>query len=46
MMFSFEEFESTNETLHLLRSPENAAMLLQSIRDADAGALIEHDIDE
>ena len=33
------------ETLHLLRSPANAKRLRASIRKADAGKLIERDID-
>jgi antitoxin YefM len=32
------------ETLHLLRSPANAARLLRSIEEADAGALRERDL--
>lgn len=32
-----EEFESWQETVHLLRSPANAARLLRSIRSAEAG---------
>jgi antitoxin YefM len=46
VMLSLEEFESIEETLHLLRSPANAARLLQSIEDADAGRLVEHNISE
>lgn len=46
VMLSLEEFESIAETLHLLRSPANAARLLQSILDADAGKLVEHKISE
>ncbi len=46
VMLSLEEFESIEETLHLLRNPANAARLLRSIEDADAGRLVEHDIGE
>jgi antitoxin YefM len=46
VMLSLEEFESIEATLHLLRSPANAARLLQSIQDADAGKLTEHDVSE
>jgi antitoxin YefM len=46
VMLSLEEFESIEATLHLLRSPANAARLLQSIQDADAGKLVEHDVSE
>ena len=35
--------EGMKETLHLLRSPVNAARLLRSIAEADAGKLIEHE---
>jgi antitoxin YefM len=34
------------ETLHLLRSPTNASRLLNAIAEADAGDLVEHDIEE
>lgn len=46
VMLSLEEFESIEETLHLLRNHANAARLLRSIEDADAGRLVEHDIGE
>ena len=39
---SLEEFESMQETLHLLRSPRNAERLLRSIARAEAGDLEEH----
>jgi antitoxin YefM len=34
------------ETLHLLRSPANAARLLRSIEAADAGRLVERETEE
>jgi antitoxin YefM len=43
VMLSLEEFESMQETLHLLRSPRNAERLLRSIARAEAGELTEHD---
>ena len=46
VMLSLEEFESIEATLHLLRSPANAARLLRSIEDAEAGKLVEHDVSE
>jgi antitoxin YefM len=46
VMMSEEEYEGILETLHLLRSPENAARLLRSIESADAGRLTEHEIIE
>jgi antitoxin YefM len=46
VMLSLEEFESIEATLHLLRSPANAARLLRSIEHAEAGKLVEHDVSE
>jgi antitoxin YefM len=37
VMLAEEEFAGWQETVHLLRSPENAKRLLRSIRAADAG---------
>jgi antitoxin YefM len=44
VVLSEAEYESMVETLHLLKSPENAKRLLRSIRSADAGKLAERDI--
>ena len=41
-----DEYEAMMETLHLLRSPANAARLLRSIEEANAGSLNEHDLIE
>jgi antitoxin YefM len=38
-----EEFDSIQETLHLLRSPANARRLLNAVADADAGKVTEFD---
>jgi antitoxin YefM len=46
VMLSLTEYESLEETLHLLSSPANAERLLRSIAQADAGQLVEHDIVE
>ena len=46
VLMSAEEYEGMMETLHLLRSPANAARLLRSIEDADAGKLVEHGLIE
>jgi antitoxin YefM len=46
VMVSEEEYEGMLETLHLLRSPPNAARLRRSIKAADAGKLVERDIVE
>ena len=43
VMLALTEYESLEETLHLLRSPANAERLLQSIKEAEAGDLVEHD---
>jgi antitoxin YefM len=46
VLMAEEEYEGMMETLHLLRSPANAARLLRSIERADAGELAEHDTAE
>ena len=46
VMLSLAEYESLEETLHLLRDPANAECLLQSIAEAEAGRLAEHEIEE
>ncbi|WP_419900629.1 type II toxin-antitoxin system Phd/YefM family antitoxin [Roseomonas sp. USHLN139] len=38
VMMSESEFEGWQETVHLLRSPRNAARLLGTIRDYEQGA--------
>jgi len=45
VMMSLEEYESLQETLHLLRSPRNAERLMRSIADADAGRFVDPGID-
>ena len=45
-MISLAEYESLEETLHLLRDLPNAERLLQSIAEAEAGQLVEHDVGE
>jgi antitoxin YefM len=46
VMMSEDDYEGLMETVHLLKSPANAARLLRSIRDADEGKLTEHEIVE
>lgn len=46
VMLSLAEYESLEETLHLLSDPANADRLLRSIAQAEAGQLVEHEIDE
>jgi len=43
VMMAQEEFDSIMETVHLLRSPANAARLRRSIGSANAGKLTEFD---
>ena len=38
-----DEYQGLMETLHLLGNPANAARLLRSIAEADAGKIIEWD---
>ena len=45
VVISLAEYEALEETLHLVRDP-NAQPLLRSIREAEAGQLVEHDIGE
>jgi antitoxin YefM len=46
VLISEEDYEGLMETVHLLRSPVNAARLLRSINQANEGKLIERDIIE
>ena len=46
IMLSLAEYESLEETLHLMSNPANAERLLQSIAQAEAGQLVEHEIIE
>lgn len=43
VIVSEAEYDGLVETLHLMKNPVNAARLLRSIGDADAGRLSEHD---
>jgi antitoxin YefM len=42
VLISEEEFEGWRETVHLLSSPRNAARLMRSIRQIEAGSGREH----
>lgn len=46
VVMALSEYESMEETLHLLSNPINAERLLQSIAQAEAGQLVEHEIEE
>ena len=43
VLLSEEEYEGLMETVHLLKSPANAARLLRAIKEADEGKLIERE---
>jgi antitoxin YefM len=44
VMIAEAEFDSWQETLHLLRSPVTAARLLRSIAEADDGKAVERGV--
>lgn len=44
VMVSEDDYEGLMETVHLLRSPANAARLLQSIQQADSGRLAQREL--
>jgi antitoxin YefM len=46
ILMSEQDYEGLMETVHLLKSPANAARLLRSIKQADQGQLTERDIVE
>ena len=46
VMISEEEYEGLIETVHLLKSPANAARLLRSIAEAEQGKLVVRDLIE
>jgi len=46
IMLALGEYESLEETLHLLSDPANAEHLRKSIADANAGKLVRHDLIE
>ena len=46
VMISEEEYEGLIETVHLLKSPTNAARLLRSIKEADEGKVVARELIE
>ena len=44
VMLSEDDYEGLMETVHLLRSPANAARLLESIKQAENGQSAERDL--
>ena len=42
VLMSLETYNSLMETVHLLRSPANAAHLQQALEQADRGELVDH----
>ncbi len=45
VLVAASEYPGWAETIHLLSNPRNAERLLDSIAEADAGNLEEHDLD-
>ena len=46
VMISLEDYQAMEETTYLLRSPENARKLLESIAELETGGGIERDLIE
>lgn len=46
VLMSEEDYEGLMETVHLLKSPANAARLMRSINDAEQGKLTERELVE
>ncbi len=46
VIMSMEEFESLQETLHLLSSPQNALRMQKSLADYEAGNFVKGDLIE
>ena len=46
VLMSEEDYEGLIETVHLLKSPANAARLLRSIKDADGGKFKKRETDK
>ena len=44
VMMSLAEFRSWEETIHLLRSPANAARLMESIAELETGKGVAHEL--
>jgi antitoxin YefM len=44
VMISQDEYESMTETLHLMKSPRNAARLIQAMEDVKAGCVTEREL--
>jgi antitoxin YefM len=45
VVLSLTEYEALEETLHLLSNPVNAERLAKSIAQAEAGQLVEHELE-
>ncbi len=45
VLISTDDYRALEETAHLLRSPTNARRLLQSLDQARAGSVEEHQLD-
>ncbi len=44
VMMSLEDYEAIEETLYLIRTPANAARLVRSIADIEAGRVTEREL--
>ena len=44
VMMSLEDYNSTQESMYLLRSPVNSARLLKAVEDVKKGKVIVHDL--
>ena len=45
VLMSIDDYRALEETAHLLRSPANVRRLLQSLDQARAGSMQEHELD-
>jgi antitoxin YefM len=46
VVMSLDQFNSLMETVHLLRSPANAAHLAKSIKQYESGKTVNHDLSD
>jgi antitoxin YefM len=46
VMMSLDDYNSLMETVHLLKSPRNAARLMSAIHAVDKGQIVQHDLIE
>lgn len=46
VMISLEDYNAIEETLHLLKSPKNAARLAQALEDVQSGKILKKELSE